>query len=158
MTQSVSTYAMSCFEFPNHFYDGLQQVMARFWWGAKADERKIHRLSWEKMCSPKSKGRLGFRHMKAFNLSMLAKIKPKYNNKLTMPKHHKTFLFYGCWLFMSNFIILKADLNTKFVAFFLMRRHLFLLNLLRRKWLDCWPTSVSSPWKELNLKLFLNLA
>jgi hypothetical protein len=51
----------------------MQQLMAHFWWGSKREERKIHWLAWEKMCTPKSEGGLGFRHMKAFNLSLLAK-------------------------------------------------------------------------------------
>lgn len=36
-------------------------------------ERKIHWLSWNKLCQPKAEGGLGFRNLYAFNLALLAK-------------------------------------------------------------------------------------
>ncbi|XP_050386228.1 uncharacterized mitochondrial protein AtMg00310-like [Argentina anserina] len=47
--------------------------MARFWWGDEDSGKKIHWLSWEKLCTSKGDGGLGFRNMHLFNLSLLAK-------------------------------------------------------------------------------------
>ena len=47
--------------------------MGRFWWGQKANERKLAWISWEKIYTPKIKGGMGFRDLKAFNLELLAK-------------------------------------------------------------------------------------
>ena len=55
-----------------HLCNSMQQLMAKFWWGSKGEERKIHWLAWD-LCAPKSEGGLGFRHIKAFNLALLAK-------------------------------------------------------------------------------------
>lgn len=73
VVQSIPTYIMSCFELPKQLCNEMHQLMARFWWGAKGDEHKIHWLAWEKLCSPKDAGGLGFRNLYLFNLSLLAK-------------------------------------------------------------------------------------
>ena len=71
--QSIPTYVMSCFELPKQLCWDIQQLMARFWWGVKRDEKKIHWLDWNKLCAPKSEGGMGFRILNLFNLSLLAK-------------------------------------------------------------------------------------
>ena len=40
---------------------------------SKGDARKIHWLSWKKLCWPKEAGGLGFRDLHTFNLVMLEK-------------------------------------------------------------------------------------
>ncbi|KAL6185364.1 hypothetical protein ACLB2K_041498 [Fragaria x ananassa] len=71
--QSIPTYVMSCFELPRHLCNEMHQLMARFWWGEFGDERKIHWIAWDKLCSSKKEGGLGFRDMHVFNKALLAK-------------------------------------------------------------------------------------
>lgn len=47
-------------------------MLVRFWWGAKASQRKVHWLSWPKMCMPKSMGGMGLRDLGVFHQAMLA--------------------------------------------------------------------------------------
>lgn len=39
---SIPTYAMIYFKFSNNLCFDLENMMARFWWGQKKDERRIH--------------------------------------------------------------------------------------------------------------------
>ena len=48
-------------------------MMSKFWWGQKDREKNLAWVSWEKLCTPKSEGGMGFRDLKAFNLALLAK-------------------------------------------------------------------------------------
>uniref|UniRef100_A0A803MS15 Reverse transcriptase zinc-binding domain-containing protein n=1 Tax=Chenopodium quinoa TaxID=63459 RepID=A0A803MS15_CHEQI len=48
-------------------------LVAQFWWGQKQGERKIHWLSWKKLCKPKNEGGLGLRDPKLFNWALLGK-------------------------------------------------------------------------------------
>ncbi|XP_004296207.1 PREDICTED: uncharacterized protein LOC101297422 [Fragaria vesca subsp. vesca] len=73
VVQSIPTYIMSCFELPKHMCSAMQRLMARFWWGDKGDDRKIHWVAWEKLCTTKAEGGLGFRDMRLFNMALLAK-------------------------------------------------------------------------------------
>ncbi|KAF5470852.1 hypothetical protein F2P56_011340 [Juglans regia] len=47
--------------------------MARYWWGQKNEERKVHWLSKKKMCKSKFVGGMGFKELETFNMAMLAK-------------------------------------------------------------------------------------
>lgn len=71
--QSIPTYVMSCFEIPKQLCWDIQQLMAKFWWGAKGDEKKIYWMAWEKLCAPKNVGGMGFKNLTHFNHSLLAK-------------------------------------------------------------------------------------
>ncbi|KAM5560293.1 hypothetical protein ABKV19_021457 [Rosa sericea] len=73
VAQAIPSYVMSCFELPKHLCNEMQQLMARFWWGGSEGEKKIHWVSWEKLCRPKVEGGMGFRNMHCFNLALLAK-------------------------------------------------------------------------------------
>ena len=71
--QSIPTYMMSLFAIPAGILDDINAMCARFWWGARGTERKMHWLSWEKLCLPKTYGGMGFRDLKIFNQALLAK-------------------------------------------------------------------------------------
>ena len=70
---TIPTYTMSCFKLPDSLCDELIAMIRKFWRGQRKDENKIPRLSWEKMCEPKSKRGMGFKSLKLFNLALLAK-------------------------------------------------------------------------------------
>ena len=71
--QAIPTYMMSLFAIPTGILDEINSMCARFWWGARGTERKMHWVSWDKLCLPKSHGGMGFRDLKTFNQALLAK-------------------------------------------------------------------------------------
>ncbi|KAL9226062.1 hypothetical protein vseg_001914 [Gypsophila vaccaria] len=73
VAQSIPTYVMSVFKIPSSFCDEIRSVVSRFWWGQKQTERKIHWVAWDKLCTPKDKGGLGFRDYQLFNQALLGK-------------------------------------------------------------------------------------
>ena len=69
--QAIPSYAMQCFLLPSGFLNKLLSYVKRFFWGGDAQESHIHWVSWERISKPKDEGGLGFRDLKAFNLSIL---------------------------------------------------------------------------------------
>ncbi|CAN1126295.1 Uncharacterized mitochondrial protein AtMg00310, partial [Linum perenne] len=51
----------------------LAQLLANFWWGQIDETRKLHWLSWKRMCVPKYEGGLGFRDIEAFIQALLGR-------------------------------------------------------------------------------------
>ena len=73
VVQAIPTYMMSVFCLPSGLIDEIHSLIARFWWGSKEGERKMHWHRWEALCMPKSMGGLGFRDLHCFNQALLAK-------------------------------------------------------------------------------------
>ncbi|XP_048502709.1 uncharacterized mitochondrial protein AtMg00310-like [Beta vulgaris subsp. vulgaris] len=73
IVQYIRTYMMSLFGIPSGLLDEINALCARFWWGVRGKDRKMHWISWEKMYRAKSHGGLGFRDLKVFNQAFLTK-------------------------------------------------------------------------------------
>ncbi|KAF5441794.1 hypothetical protein F2P56_036968, partial [Juglans regia] len=69
----IPSYAMSCFKLPSKLCTGIESMMARYWWGQKNAKKKVHWISWKKMCQSKSVAGMGFKDLETFNMAMLAK-------------------------------------------------------------------------------------
>lgn len=73
MVQSIPTYSMSLYRLPKAMSDAINLTLAKYWWGQKYDERKIHWASWQKLCMDRNRGGIGFQDINTFNLAILAK-------------------------------------------------------------------------------------
>ena len=73
VAQAIPTYSMSIFKIPRIVCDGMNSILAKYWWSQTRNERKIHWINLAKLCTPKDRGGIGFRDTHAFNLAMLAK-------------------------------------------------------------------------------------
>ncbi|KAF7826245.1 reverse transcriptase [Senna tora] len=73
VASAVPIYPMACFKFPKVVCDDLNRELAKFWWGQKKEEGRIHWMAWDKLTKSKKDGGMGFRDFEAFNLAMLAK-------------------------------------------------------------------------------------
>lgn len=73
VAQAIPTYIMGCFSLPLGLCTHIENMIARFWWGSKNGERRIHWIRWDSLCQPNKEGGMGFRSFKAFNDALLAK-------------------------------------------------------------------------------------
>ena len=73
VAQATPTYMISCFKILDMLCKELNSMISNFWWGQKDKERKMVWVSWEKLCTLKVEGGMGFRDLKAFNLALLTK-------------------------------------------------------------------------------------
>ncbi|KAL0448005.1 UNVERIFIED_CONTAM: putative mitochondrial protein [Sesamum latifolium] len=72
VVQTIPSYAMFCFRLPKTLVKEFQSLTTDFFWH-DGERKHIHWLAWDKLCSSKLEGGLGFRNLEAFNLALLAK-------------------------------------------------------------------------------------
>jgi hypothetical protein len=73
VAQAIPTYTMNCFRLPKTWCDEVNSLIAQYWWGQNTDKRKIHWLKWDKLCTAKEDGGMGFRNLHMFNTALLSK-------------------------------------------------------------------------------------
>uniref|UniRef100_A0A2N9HFR8 Reverse transcriptase domain-containing protein n=1 Tax=Fagus sylvatica TaxID=28930 RepID=A0A2N9HFR8_FAGSY len=56
VAQAIPTYAMNCFRLPKAWCEEVNSLIARYWWGQKKEERKLHWIKWDKLCTAKAEG------------------------------------------------------------------------------------------------------
>lgn len=51
----------------------MERIMNKFWWKGSNGNKGIHWLQWDRMCTKKSVGGIGFRKLQDFNVALLGK-------------------------------------------------------------------------------------
>lgn len=67
------TYVMSCYRLPQETCKKLSAAVLRFWWSMSSNNKGLHWVVWDKICTPLEEDGLGFRGFNDFNLALLAK-------------------------------------------------------------------------------------
>lgn len=73
VVQAIPIYCMSVFMLPKALCSKINSMMTKFFRGHKEKDKRIHWMSWSKLCFSKAKGGMGFRDLSVFNKALLAK-------------------------------------------------------------------------------------
>ncbi|KAI5659047.1 hypothetical protein M9H77_27840 [Catharanthus roseus] len=71
---SLSSYAMQTTKLHTRVLHRLEKISKRFLWGEFDEKRKLHMISWKKVCHLKYDGGLGFRWLADMNTAALCRL------------------------------------------------------------------------------------
>jgi hypothetical protein len=74
VTSAIPAYYMQNVALPIRVCSNLDKLNRDFLWGSTDDRKKMHMVSWNKVCRPRDLGGLGLFSTKARNLALLAKL------------------------------------------------------------------------------------
>lgn len=74
VAQALPTYSMSIYFLPVSFCERLERMMNKFWWEISGNGGGgIKLMAWNRMCTAKVMGGMGFKSLSKFNIALLAK-------------------------------------------------------------------------------------
>lgn len=79
-TLAFPTYPMSCFKYPKKWYQDVNGLLARFWWGQYGEDKKITWKRWSQLTKARELGGMGFKDLYTFNTALLCKTARKILN------------------------------------------------------------------------------
>lgn len=71
--QTIPNFWMNLLLIPLDVCDAIEKKMNAYWWGNGQQHKGIKWMSWDRLCEIKEGGGLGFKKLREFNISMLAK-------------------------------------------------------------------------------------
>ncbi|KAL5567922.1 hypothetical protein UlMin_024497 [Ulmus minor] len=110
--QAIPAYSMSLFKIPSTLIKELHRLCAQFWWGGNPGKRRMHWCNWEKLCSHKLDGGMGFRDLRLFNKAILAKQAWRIH---THPTSLAARVLQGFYFHKSSFLQVKVNSSSSFV-------------------------------------------
>ena len=93
---SIPNYVMQTMKLPANACSKIDKLCRNFVWGSSETRKKIHLVSWKKLCSPKKDGGLSFRKAKDFNLACMMKLAWGIVSKLEALSVKVLRSKYGC--------------------------------------------------------------
>ncbi|KAK0580349.1 hypothetical protein LWI29_000920 [Acer saccharum] len=73
VASALPIYAMQSIKIPTEMCAKLDKLNRDFLWGNNAENKKIHLVKWDTVCTPKNKGGLGIKKTRLMNQALLAK-------------------------------------------------------------------------------------
>ncbi|CAA0831370.1 Unknown protein [Striga hermonthica] len=74
VVSSLLSYTMQTSWLPNAICDRLEKRCRNFLWGDNSINRKIHLVSWDKVCQPKGRSNIGIKRQREMNIVLLTKL------------------------------------------------------------------------------------
>ena len=68
------SYIMQTVKLPKVIRTKIDRIYRQFIWGSAKHKKRIHLITWDKVCKPKQEGGLGFRKAKEINLACMTKL------------------------------------------------------------------------------------
>lgn len=79
--QSIPVFSMQTALLPRLVIQKLDKAVRDFIWGEGGEKRKLHLLSWEQICRPRSKGGLGLNNLASRNEALVMKLVWRYRQE-----------------------------------------------------------------------------
>jgi hypothetical protein len=74
ITSAIHAYYMQNVALPSKICTKLDKINRDFLWGSTVEKKKMHMVSWDKVCRPRNLGGLGLYATKSRNIALLAKL------------------------------------------------------------------------------------